>query len=66
MKGNLSLFVFSAILVISMGITPAFAQNTISVTTDKTSYFEGETIIITGKGFWATRGLCCINSGDSS
>ena len=49
MKGNLSLFVFSAILVISMGITPAFAQNTISVTTDKTSYFEGETIIITGK-----------------
>ena len=49
MRVNLSLFVFSAILVISMGMAPAFGQNTVIVSTNKASYFEGETILITGK-----------------
>lgn len=46
------LFALSAILIVSIGMTPVFGQLTnesIVVTTDKASYSPGETIVITGK-----------------
>ena len=51
MKTHLSVFALSAILVVSIGMAPAFGQiqNSISVTTDKTSYSDGETIRVTGE-----------------
>jgi len=51
MKAHLSVFALSAILVVSIGMAPAFGQvqNSIVVTTDKASYSEGETIIVTGE-----------------
>ena len=51
MKTHLSVFALSAILIVSIGIAPAFGQvqNSIVVTTDKTSYSEGETIVVTGE-----------------
>ena len=51
MKTHLSVFALSAILIVSIGMTPAFGQvqNSIVVTTDKTSYSEGETIMVTGE-----------------
>ena len=51
MKDHLSVFALSAILIVSIGMAPAFGQvqNSIVVTTDKTSYSEGETIIVTGE-----------------
>ena len=51
MKTHLSVFALSAILVVSIGIAPAFGQiqNSIVVTTDKTSYSEGETVLVTGE-----------------
>ena len=51
MKTHLSVFALSAILVVSIGMAPAFGQiqNSISVTTDKTSYSDGETITVTGE-----------------
>ena len=51
MKTHLSVFALSAILVVSIGMAPAFGQiqNSIVVTTDKASYTEGETIIVTGE-----------------
>ncbi len=51
MKAHLSVFALSAILIVSIGMTPAFGQiqNSIVVTTDKVSYSEGETILVTGE-----------------
>jgi len=44
-------FAFTAILVASVLLTPAFAQivEPIVVTTDKESYEEGETVVVTGQ-----------------
>ena len=51
MKAHLSVFALTAILVVSIGIAPAFGQiqNSIVVSTDKSSYSEGEVILITGE-----------------
>ena len=49
MKTHLSVFALSAILIVSIGMTPAFGQSSIVVTTDKASYSEGETILVTGE-----------------
>ncbi|BDQ31575.1 MAG: PEFG-CTERM sorting domain-containing protein [Nitrosopumilus sp.] len=51
MKAHLTVFTLSAILIVSIGMAPAFGQiqNSIVVTTDKSSYSEGETIIVTGE-----------------
>ncbi|AFS80222.1 hypothetical protein NKOR_01580 [Candidatus Nitrosopumilus koreensis AR1] len=51
MKSQLMVFALSAILVASIGMAPAFGQiqSTIVVTTDKTSYSEGEIIMVTGE-----------------
>ena len=51
MKSHLTVFALSAILIVSIGMTPAFGQiqNSIVVTTDKASYSEGQTIVITGE-----------------
>jgi len=52
MKSHLTVFALSAILIVSIGMAPAFGQLTndsIVVTTDKTSYAAGETIVITGE-----------------
>jgi predicted secreted protein with PEFG-CTERM motif len=44
-------FALTAILIVSIGMAPAFGQiqSSIVVTTDKTSYSEGETILVTGE-----------------
>ena len=49
MKAHLSVFALSAILIASIGMAPAFGQSSIVVTTDKASYSEGDTILITGE-----------------
>ena len=51
MKTHLSVFALSAILIVSIGMAPAFGQiqNSIVVSTDKTSYSEGETVLVTGE-----------------
>ena len=52
MKAHLSVFVLSAILIVSIGMTPAYGQLqnfAIVVTTDKASYSAGEKIVITGE-----------------
>jgi len=51
MKAHLTVFTLSAILIVSIGMTPVFGQiqNSIVVTTDKSSYSEGETILVTGE-----------------
>jgi len=51
MKTHLSVFALFAIMIASIGMAPAFGQivEPIDVTTDKTSYMEGETIMITGE-----------------
>ena len=51
MKTHLSVLALSAILVVSIGMTPAFGQiqNSIIVTTDKASYSEGEIVLVTGE-----------------
>ena len=51
MKAHLSVFALTAILVASIGIAPAFGQiqSSIVVTTDKSSYSEGEIILVTGE-----------------
>ena len=50
MNANLKAFMLTAILVASISTAPAFGQisEPIMVTTDKTSYSEGETIVVTG------------------
>ncbi len=48
----MTVFALTAILIVSIGMAPAFGQLTndsIVVTTDKASYSEGETIVITGE-----------------
>ncbi|AFS82144.1 PEFG-CTERM sorting domain-containing protein [Candidatus Nitrosopumilus sediminis] len=51
MKAHLAVFALSAILIASIGMAPAFGQiqSSIVVTTDKSSYSEGETILVTGE-----------------
>ena len=51
MKAHLSVFALAAILVVSIGMAPAFGQiqSSVVVTTDKSSYSEGETILVTGE-----------------
>ena len=51
MKAHLLAFTISAIFIVSIGMTPAFGQvqGSIVVTTDKSSYSEGEVILITGE-----------------
>jgi len=51
MKEHLSVFALSAILIASIGMAPAFGQiqNSIVVTTDKSSYSEGDVILVTGE-----------------
>ena len=49
MKAHLTVFALSAILIASFGIAPAFGQSSIVVTTDKASYSEGDTILVTGE-----------------
>ena len=51
MNTHLSVFALFAIMVASIGMAPAFGQivEPIAVTTDKTSYSEGETIMVTGE-----------------
>ncbi|MFZ9006536.1 MAG: copper-binding protein, partial [Nitrosopumilaceae archaeon] len=51
MNTHLSVFALFAIMVASIGMAPAFGQTVqpIVVTTDKTSYSEGETIMVTGE-----------------
>ncbi|MFB5607008.1 MAG: PEFG-CTERM sorting domain-containing protein [Candidatus Nitrosomaritimum yanchengensis] len=51
MNAHLSVFALFAIMIASIGMAPAFGQTIqpIVVTTDKTSYEEGETIMITGE-----------------
>ena len=48
---NNFLFVLSAILITSVGMASAFGQteSLMTVTTDKTFYFQGDTILITGE-----------------
>jgi len=47
----LTVFTLTAILISSIGVTPAFAQmmDPIAISTDKPSYSDGETIIISGE-----------------
>ena len=51
MKAHLMVFALSAILIASIGMTPAFGQiqSSIVITTDKASYSEGETILVQEK-----------------
>jgi len=51
MKAHLSVFALSAILIASIGLAPAFGQipYSIVITTDKASYSEGDTILVTGE-----------------
>jgi predicted secreted protein with PEFG-CTERM motif len=49
MKAYLSVFALSAILIASIGMAPAFGQSSVVVTTDKASYSEGDTILVTGE-----------------
>ena len=51
MNTHLSVFALFAIMVASIGVAPAFGQivQPIVVTTDKPSYSEGETIMVTGE-----------------
>jgi len=52
MNTHLSVFALFAIMIASIGMAPAFGQmivQPIVVSTDKTSYTEGESIIVTGE-----------------
>jgi predicted secreted protein with PEFG-CTERM motif len=51
MNTHLSVFALFAIMIASIGMAPAFGQivQPIVVTTDKTSYSEGESIMVTGE-----------------
>jgi len=51
MKAHLTVFALSAILFASIGMAPAFGQiqSSIVVTTDKSSYSEDDTILVTGE-----------------
>nr|MCH9658773.1 PEFG-CTERM sorting domain-containing protein [archaeon] len=51
MKAHLLAFTISAMLIVSIGMTPAFGQvqGSIVVTTDKSSYSQGDIILVTGE-----------------
>ncbi len=51
MNTHLSVFALSAIIIASIGLAPAFGQiaDSIVVTTDKPSYEDGDTILVTGE-----------------
>jgi len=51
MKSHLTVFALTAILIVSIGMAPAFGQtnDSIVVMTDKPSYSEGDTILVTGE-----------------
>ncbi len=49
MKSQLAVFALSAILIASIGMAPAFGQSSVVIATDKPSYSEGETILVTGE-----------------
>ena len=51
MKEHLSVSVMFAILIVSIGMAPVFGQtqSAIVVTTDKSSYSEGDVILVTGE-----------------
>ena len=49
MKDHLTVFALSAILIASIGMAPAFGQSSMVINTDKPSYSEGETILVTGE-----------------
>ena len=51
MKTYLSVFILSAIIIASIGISPVFGQvaNPVTVTTDKTSYLDGDKVLVTGE-----------------
>src|SRR3970040_2210847 len=51
MNTHLSVFALSAIIIASIGLAPAFGQivDSIVVTTDKTSYEEGDKVLVTGE-----------------
>ena len=50
MNTHLSVLALSAIIIAGIGIAPAFGQivNPITVTTDKTSYEDGDKVLVTG------------------
>ncbi len=47
----MTVFTLTAILISSIGVTPAFAQmmDPIAISTDKSSYSDGETILVSGQ-----------------
>ena len=49
MKAHFAVFALSAILFASIGMSPAFGQSSVVVSTDKPSYSEGDTILVTGE-----------------
>ena len=51
MKEHLSVSVMLAILIVSIGMAPVFGQtqSAIVVTTDKSSYSQGDVILVTGE-----------------
>jgi len=51
MRSQLIVFTLTAILISSIGVTPAFAQmqDPIVISTDKPSYSDGETVIVSGQ-----------------
>ena len=51
MSTSLTVFALSAILIASIGLAPAFGQiiEPIAVTTDKSSYVDGDTVLVTGE-----------------
>ena len=49
MNTCLSVLAVSAILVAGVALTPAYAQGTLAVMTDKDSYSDGETVMVTGQ-----------------
>jgi len=51
MRSQITVLALSAILIASIGVTPAFAQIEVPVvfTIDKSSYAEGETIVVSGE-----------------
>ena len=50
MKSQLMIFALFGILITSLGVTPSFGSNeSVTVSTDKSSYSEGEKILVSGE-----------------
>ena len=49
MNTSLSVLALSAILVAGVAMTPSYAQESLGVMTDKDSYSDGETVMVTGQ-----------------